>query len=371
MTAASKTAAHRSRRVEAPYDGHEGRACARPSYLATTRRGLAMGWITRAVAAGGEHRTALSEVEEGLFVDQGNTRAKLSQFWMLLVLSSLIAAGGVVGDSTPAVIGAMIVAPLATPIYGVALATVIGSYRRLRTALLLLVGGIAVNIALGVLVGFVTVERMPLAANPQITGRTSPTLLDLGVATATGLAGAFALSRRDVSNILAGVAIAISLVPVLAVVGITAGAGDFKLATGALLLFLANVAAILIGGVIVFGAAGFGRRATERDPRVARRARAFVIVFVVAILVPLGFESLRTARYEHWVNATDAAATTWARGTPWKVESVEVEGSDIVITVLGPSPGPSIAALRAAVRRSVPERVGVTLLEDSGATTAL
>ncbi len=330
-----------------------------------------MGWITRAVAAGGENRTGLSEVEEGLFVDQGDTRAKLSQFWVLLVLSSLIAAGGVVGNSTPAVIGAMIVAPLATPIYGVALATVIGSHRRLRTALLLLVGGIVVNIALGVLVGLITTERMPLTANPQIVGRTSPTLLDLGVATATGLAGAFALSRRDVSNILAGVAIAISLVPVLAVVGITAGAGNFKLATGALLLFLANVAAILIGGVIVFGAAGFGRLATERDPRVARRARIFVIVFVVAILVPLGFESLRTARYEHWVNATDTAATAWARGTPWQVESVQVEGSAIVITVLGPSPSPPIDELRAAVRKSVPKHVTVTLLEDSGTTTAL
>ncbi len=330
-----------------------------------------MGWISRAVAAGGEHRTALSEVEEGLFVDQGDTRAKLSQFWMLLILSSLIAAGGVVGNSTPAVIGAMIVAPLATPIYGVALATVIGSYRRLRTALLLLIGGIIVNIALGVLVGFITTPRMPLIDNPQIVGRTSPTLLDLAVATATGLAGAFALSRRDVSNILAGVAIAISLVPVLAVVGITAGAGNFKLAIGALLLFLANVAAILIGGVIVFSAAGFSRLATERDPRVARRAHVFVIVFVVAILVPLGFESLRTARYEHWVNATQVAATAWARGTPWQVESVGVEGDTIVIDVLGPSPSPPIAALRAAVRKSVPGRVAVTLVEDSGTTTTL
>jgi len=330
-----------------------------------------MSWISRAIAAGGEHRTALAEVEQGLFVDQGDTRAKLSQFWALLVLSSLIAAGGVVGNSAPAVIGAMIVAPLATPIYGVALATVIGSYQRLRTALLLLVSGIVVNIALGVLVGFITTEHMPLTANPQIVGRTSPTLLDLGVATATGLAGAFALSRRDVSNILAGVAIAISLVPVLAVVGITAGAGDFKLATGALLLFLANVAAILIGGVIVFSAAGFARLAGERDPRVARRARVFIVVFVVAILVPLGIESLRAARYERWANATDAAATVWTRGTPWRVESVEVEGSTIAITVLGPSPSPPVDALRAAVRKKVPRHVPVTLTEDSGATASL
>jgi len=330
-----------------------------------------MGWISRAIAAGGEHRTALAEVEQGLFVDQGDTRAKLSQFWVLLVLSSLIAAGGVVGNSTPAVIGAMIVAPLATPIYGVALATVIGSYRRLRTALLLLVSGIVVNIALGMIVGLVATERMPLSANPQIVGRTSPTLLDLGVATATGLAGAFALSRRDVSNILAGVAIAISLVPVLAVVGITAGAGDFKLATGALVLFLANVAAILIGGVIVFGAAGFAGVAQERDPRVARRARVLVAVFVVVILVPLAFESVRTARYEHWVKATEAATRSWARGGHEQVESVEVEGNDIVVTVLGPLPGPSVAALRTAVRRNVPRSVPITLVEDSGTTTAL
>ncbi len=330
-----------------------------------------MGWIEKAVAAGGEARTTLEEVEEGLFVDLGDSRAKLSQFWVLLVLSSLIAAGGVVGNSTPAVIGAMIVAPLATPIYGVALATVIGSARRLRTALLLLVGGIAVNIALGVIVGLVTFERMPVDLNPQIVGRTSPTLLDLGVATATGVAGAFALARRDVSNILAGVAIAISLVPVLAVVGITLGAGHFTQAVGALLLFLANVAAILIGGVVVFGAAGFGRAARDRDPRIARRAHAFVAIFVVVILVPLSLETLRTYRYENWKNKVDATATTWVKGSGWQVQSVAQEGTDIVISVIGPGPGPSVTDLRAAVRQDVPARVSVKLVEASGTTTSL
>ena len=117
----------------------------------------------------------------------------------------------------------MIIAPLATPIYGVALATTIGSTKALRNSLLLLVSGIGVNILVGIFVAATSFNRMPLDANPQITGRTAPTILDLTVAVAVGIAGSFALARRDVSNIVAGVAIAISLVPVLAVVGITLG----------------------------------------------------------------------------------------------------------------------------------------------------
>jgi len=330
-----------------------------------------MGWMTRAIDAGKDYRNTLDDVADGLFVDIGDTHAKRSQFWMLLVLSAIIAAGGVVGDATPAVIGAMIVAPLATPIYGVALAAVIGSSGRLRAALTLLVSGIVVNIAVGVLVGLLSAKRMPIDANPQIVGRTAPSLLDLVVAVATGVAGSFALTRRDVSNILAGVAIAISLVPVLAVVGITAGAGRFDLAWGALLLFLTNVAAILIAGALVFGAAGYAREAAERDPRIARRARAFIIVFVVAILVPLGAASVRTSRYEGWVSSTTKAADQWVQGTEWTLDSVRVSGDDIVITVLGAGARPPTEQLKAQVRRDVPDKVPVVLVEENGTTTKL
>ncbi len=325
-----------------------------------------MGWMARVIDAGHDYRNPLAAVAEGLFVDVGNTRAKLSQFWMLLVLSATIAAGGVIGDATPAVIGAMIVAPLATPIYGVALATSIGAPTRLRSAFLLLTAGIAVNILIGVLVGLFATQRMPLDANPQILGRTAPTILDLVVATATGIAGAFALTRRDVSNILAGVAIAISLVPVLAVVGITLGAGRLDLAWGALILFLTNVAAILIAGTLVFTAAGYQQEAAEIDRRVARRARLIIVAFVVALLVPLTAASIRTGLYENWVRATTDAAEQWVEGSDWRLDSVQVAGSSIVITVLGPGEAPPEEELIAAVRRHVPESVPLKLIEETG-----
>jgi len=330
-----------------------------------------MGWLVRAIDAGGEYRNPLDDIEDGLFLTKGARRAKTSQFWVLLVLASLIAAGGVVSDSTPAVIGAMIVAPLATPIYGVALATVIGSRRDLFASLRLLVAGVAVNILLGFLVGVIAVSRMPVDVNPQIIGRTAPTLLDLAVAVTVGLAGSFALVRRDVSNILAGVAIAISLVPVLAVVGITLGSGRRDLAWGAFILFLANAAAIIVAGVTVFTAAGYARVAAERGLRPGRRAKILIAVFVIVLLVPLGAASLRTYRYELWTNAAANAAKRWVEGTKWEVQYVKQEGGDIVITAIGPDDPPPIGDLRRAVRKEVPTQIGVRIVEDSGNTTEL
>jgi uncharacterized hydrophobic protein (TIGR00271 family) len=327
--------------------------------------------MARVIDAGHEYRNPLAEVEDGLFLDIGSRRAKMTKFWVQLVLASIIAAGGVIGDSTPAVIGAMIIAPLGTPIYGLALAAVAGERREIRSSLALLVSGIAVNILIGVLLTMVSVQRMPLDVNPQIVGRTAPTVLDLTVAVAVGIAGSFALSRRDVADILAGVAIAISLVPVLAVVGITLGEGRLDLALGAFILFLTNAAAILVAGALVFTAAGYKREAEARDARAGRRATIAIVVLVVALLVPLGAASVRTLQYQLWTQACERETEVWLAGTEWHVDTVAVSGDEIVITVIGPGGPPPIAELEAAIRREVPDGVPVTVIEEAGRTTPL
>jgi uncharacterized hydrophobic protein (TIGR00271 family) len=318
---------------------------------------------------GSAYRYELAQVRENLFIGEGDRAAKQSQFWLLLVLSSIVAAGGVIGNSTPAVIGAMIIAPLATPIYGAALATSIGSVKALRNSLLLLVTGIAVNILIGVVIALLIPDRMPVDANPQITGRTAPTMLDLSVAVAVGLAGSFAMTRRDVSNIVAGVAIAISLVPVLAVVGITLGAGHPDLAFGAFVLFLTNVAAILVAGTIVFGAAGYYREAADATPGAGRRARILIAIGLVVLLVPLTASSLRVFQYRVWTSAAHTVAEEWVMGTEWKVHSAELAHEDIVITVVGPGAPPPPEELITEIRREVPESVGLRLIEVAGRST--
>ena len=325
-----------------------------------------MGLWSRIIDSDTRQRYALAEIREGLFVGEGNKTAKLTQFWVLLVLSSFIAAGGVIGNSTPSVIGAMIIAPLATPIYGVALATTIGNIRALRNSLLLLISGIAVNILVGVLAAATSFNRMPLDQNPQITGRTAPTMLDLAVAVAVGLAGSFALARRDVSNIVAGVAIAISLVPVLAVVGITLGAGRFDLAGGAMLLFLTNAAAIVIAGVVVFGAAQYYRETADAAPRMGRRARVMIAMVLIALIIPLGASSLRTFAYQRWVSQAQTATEQWVEGTAWRVQSVTLENNEIVISVVGPDSPPPREELIRQIRLEVPDSVPVRLTEVAG-----
>jgi uncharacterized hydrophobic protein (TIGR00271 family) len=327
--------------------------------------------LSRVIDAGHEYRNPLFQVEARLFVGTPPRGAKLTRFWMLLVLASLVAAGGVVDDSTPVVIGAMIVSPLATPIYGVALSTVTGSRRNLRDALLLLAAGIAVSILIGMLIGQLTFERLPLDANPQIMGRTAPKVLDLLIAVAMGVAGAFALVRRDVANIVAGVAIAISLVPLLEVVGITLGDGRPDLAWGAFLLFLTNAAAIIVAGVVVFTAAGYQRdaAAAARGAGAGRRATLLITVLVVALVIPLTITSVRTYRYQRWMKATEAAAQQWVADTGWRVTDVHQSGDEIVATVIGPGDPPPLGALQAMVRRSVPDSVTVRIVKDSGETS--
>jgi uncharacterized hydrophobic protein (TIGR00271 family) len=187
-------------------------------------------------------RRTLDELSDDLDLRSGDTRAKQSAFWTMLVLSGIIATAGVLADSTATVIGAMIIAPLSTPIMGIALGIV--KRERIRAGRFVLLGAIVV-VLIGAIAAFV-VPDIDVQTNAQITSRTSPTVIDLIAAIATGVAGAVGLARRDVAAVLPGVAIAISLVPPLAVVGICLGEGSVSLALGALLLFVSNLVSMVI-----------------------------------------------------------------------------------------------------------------------------
>jgi uncharacterized membrane protein len=158
---------------------------------------------------------------------------------------------------------------------------------------------------------------------------------------------------------------------VLAVVGITLGAGRLDLAFGAFLLFLTNAAAILIAGAVVFTAAGYRQDAVDRDERAGRRARIAIIVLVVVLLIPLGASSGQILLYQAYSNDAEKATQQWLAGTDWKLETVSQSGNEIVITVIGPGSAPPLAELKAAIRKDIPESVPVSIIEDSGRTEEL
>ncbi len=138
-------------------------------------------------------------------------------FFFLLAVASAIATFGLLANSAPAIIGAMIVAPLMTPIMGLSYGVVQLSWPQIMRSAITVVLGVAVVIAISFLSAhFIEIK----VAGTEMLSRAFPSLLDLGVAMAAGAAGAFSLSRESIRNSIAGVAISVSLVPPLAVTGI-------------------------------------------------------------------------------------------------------------------------------------------------------
>ncbi len=231
-------------------------------------------------------RDERARVVANLFHEGGRRTPFVHRFGALMVCSSLIAVLGLLADSTAVVIGAMIVAPLMAPVLGVAAAIVMDWPRRAAESALIAGIGSVLCIALAVAASLVlpTPEEIP----GEVLARTAPNLLDLGVAVAAGAAGAYAQVRRAAGEALTGVAVAVALVPPLAVVGITLQMGEWTLAAGATLLFLANVAGIVLAAAATFMLCGLAPRRTLITGRIhVARGLRLAVAAVLLIVAPL------------------------------------------------------------------------------------
>ena len=222
-------------------------------------------------------------MRDQLFFEGPDLSSRLSRFWLLLLLATVIASAGVVADSTATVIGAMIVAPLMVPILGTVVAVVLADRTNVIRSLALVVTGAAAVVAIGYVLGLFVDGAVVAATNPQVASRVSPDLVDLVAALATGAVGSVALARDDISDTLPGVAIAISLVPPLAVVGLTLESGAPDQSLGALLLFGANMAAILATGLLVMSIYRVHRIVTHAEGGAVLHRRRAAVVIVVAL----------------------------------------------------------------------------------------
>lgn len=215
-------------------------------------------------------------------IDAGSAPRPL--YYVLLGASVVIAAFGLLANSPAVVIGAMLVSPLMTPIFGVSVGLCRGDMRLLRSALISEFGGVAMALALALVLG-----KLPFSfeATPEMLARTSPNLLDLLVAAFAGLAGCLAMIDERVSPALPGVAISTSLTPPLAASGLCLAFGAYHGAWGAFLLFFANFLTILAVATVIFIAAGFVR--TWELGSVASLSRRFaspaIGLLVVAVLL--------------------------------------------------------------------------------------
>ncbi len=323
-------------------------------------------WLFDHVLPSRQRRT-LDELSADLDLGAGDARSKGSAFWTMLILSAVIASAGVVSDATATVIGAMIIAPLSTPIMGVGLGIVRRSASIARRSAAYTGLGALTVIGIGVSFSLVIPGGVDLLNDSQIASRTSPGLVDLISAVATGFAGAVAFARRDVAAVLPGVAIAISLVPPLAVVGVCLGQGAVALALGALVLFMSNFVALVLAGSLVFTVAGYGVEEPGSKQLSRRRANLVIGLLLFVVLVPMGVNTVGVYLIERWTQRAQSTADQWIQEQPGaRVTSVSVVDRSIYVHVQTPGGLPPLNELVSDLSGQIPNGIPVVVTTTVG-----
>lgn len=282
----------------------------------------------------------LGEEEKREVVDDISQSATSSfDFFLLVVLSCSIATLGLITDSPAVIIGAMLVAPLMSPIIGIGLSSITGDGRlawRSGTALL---RGAALAILLSSLMTlsntylpFIVLQELP----SEVLARIHPSPIDLLIALAGGLAAAYALTRPNISAALPGVAIATALMPPLCTVGIGVALLRWDVAGGALLLFLTNAITIAFAAALVFFVRGFAPQTHIINRRIPHTLTISAIITFI-LLVPLTFYSVRfvqQANENRQINEVVASETNQIGAELVEMQTLRLaDGLDMIITV--------------------------------------
>ena len=205
--------------------------------------------------------------------------SKVNQnFMVLLILATMIATFGLFINSTSVIIGAMLLAPLMQPIVSFSMGVLRQDVTLEVNGMKTIAIGVASVLATAALIAlFTPIERL----TSEMAGRLSPTILDLFVAIVSGAAAAYAKSNEKILGSLAGVAIAVALVPPIAVAGIGLGWGDWSMFSTAFLLFITNLVGIVLAAALMFVLLGYS------PLHIAKKGIMIWMLIAVVVSIPL------------------------------------------------------------------------------------
>ncbi|MGI9537390.1 MAG: DUF389 domain-containing protein [Desulfocapsaceae bacterium] len=218
------------------------------------------------------------------------------RFYIMVALSTMIASFGLITNSTAVIIGAMLVAPLMTPIFGIALALIRSDGVLFGRALKAEIAGVVAAILMGVILGSVYPALEP---TPEMIARTKPQLFDLLIAVFSGLAGAYALLDEKISPALPGVAIATAIVPPLANTGLCFALGEYAAGVGSFLLFFANFLSILLVASVAFWLFGMAGNLSKLDKKTLIKRFWFPTCCFILVAIFLTNTLMSIARQNH------------------------------------------------------------------------
>jgi uncharacterized hydrophobic protein (TIGR00341 family) len=210
-------------------------------------------------------------------------RSKLDRNFLILVfLSTIVAAVGLIKDNVAVVVGAMVIAPLLGPNLSLALGTALGEKHLMWRSITTNFAGVALTLVLSIVIGLL----WPVGLDSrELLARTDVGLDSVALALASGAAAVLSITT-GLSSVLVGVMVAVALMPPAVTLGLMLASGQYSLAIGALLLLAVNVVCLNFAANLVFIAKGVSPR-TWHEKKQARRSIILSITFWTVLLVIL------------------------------------------------------------------------------------
>ena len=231
-------------------------------------------------AAEGARRKQQSSREE-LYQDV-ERGARLDRTYLtLVILSTVVAAIGLVEDSVAIVIGAMVIAPLLGPNLALALGTALGDGPLIRRAAQASAAGILLALAVSIAIGFLWPSRLDSA---ELMSRTDVGWDSIALALAAGAAGVLSLTT-GLPSVLVGVMVAVALLPPAATLGLMLGAGRSEEAVGAGLLLAVNVVCVNLAAKLVFLLQGVRPRTWIEQRKAKQSTLVYLTLWVLSLVL--------------------------------------------------------------------------------------
>ena len=253
--------------------------------------------------------------------------AKFSYTYLtLMILSTLLATTGLFANSAPVIIGAMILAPLMAPIISLSMGVVrADKFLMIQSARSLIIGIFMALLFSCVYTLFIPLEQI----TAEMQGRLNPNLLDLMVAVFSGIAGAYANSKEEVAKSLAGVAIAVALVPPLSVTGIGLGLGNIDVIYGSFLLFVTNLVGITLSAALTFIVLGFA------PIKRAKKGIFYTSILMVIIAIPLFLSFMDVVHKYDYFNKLNSFKSVALNGHDIElhIKKVQNKNNEIIVNL--------------------------------------
>ena len=207
----------------------------------------------------------LTEKDKGSAIENlvGSSTPR-QDFFLMVILSILMATFGLLVNSSAVIIGSMLIAPILYPILSLSLGIVLSDAKLIARSFYTLLKSLAFGIAGSAVVTMFFSSKFEMTS--EIMARTQPSLIYAAIAVVAGLAASFALVKPQLSETLPGIAISVALIPPMAVTGIGIARFDWNIISNSFLLFLINAVGIVFSSMIVFSLMNFYlRRQVAQD----------------------------------------------------------------------------------------------------------